>query len=170
MSQIPIVGFAAYSGSGKTTLIEKLIIVLKENGLRVAVIKHDCHTFEIDYEGKDSWRFTNAGADITIISSDDKIAYVRRGCLEFDKLIDLIHDVDIILVEGYKNSNIPQIGIARKATGKGLPFEPEHFIAIVTDIEVDTAVPCFGLNDIYPLAEFIMYRMKSDHTLSTILV
>lgn len=170
MSQIPIVGFVAYSGSGKTTLIEKLIIVLKENGLRTAAIKHDCHTFEIDHEGKDSWRFTNAGADITIINSDDKTAYVKRSGLEFEQLIDLIHDVDLVLVEGYKNLNIPQIGVARKATGKGLPFEPEHFIAIVTDMEIDTAVPCFGLNDIHPLAEFIIDRMESGHTLSTILV
>ena len=73
---IPVIGFAAYSGTGKTTLIEKLLRRLKEKGFRVAVIKHDAHDFDIDREGKDSWRFTQAGADIMLISSEKKTAVI----------------------------------------------------------------------------------------------
>ena len=64
MANIPVIGFAAFSGTGKTTLIEKIVRNLKAQGFRVAVIKHDAHKFEIDKEGKDSWRFSKAGADL----------------------------------------------------------------------------------------------------------
>ena len=164
MNNIPVIAFAAYSGTGKTTLIEKLVRELKNRGLRLAVIKHDGHKFEIDHEGKDSWRFAKAGADITVISSSEKTAYVEQGELTLEQLLDMIHGVDLILVEGYKNENLPQIGIARAATGKGFPFEPEHFIALVTDMKMDTDVPCFGLDDIVPVADFILERTAMKNT------
>ena len=120
---------------------------------------------EIDHEGKDSWRFSKAGADITVISSDEKTAYVKRGELSLEQLLGMVHGVDLILLEGYKHKNLPQIGVARVATGKGLPFEPEHFIALVTDMDVETDVPCFGLDDIVPIADFILERtaMKNNN-------
>ena len=77
MKTIPIVGFAAWSGTGKTTLIEALVAHLTAQGVRVAVIKHDAHRFEIDREGKDSWRFTQAGAAISIVSSAEKTALIE---------------------------------------------------------------------------------------------
>ena len=165
MMNIPVIAFAAYSGTGKTTLIEKLIRELKRRGVRLAVIKHDGHQFEIDHEGKDSWRFTKAGADITMISSSEKTAYVEQGELSLEQLLNMVHGVDLILVEGYKNKNLPQIGIARAATGKGFPFEPEHFIALVTDMEMDTDIPCFGMEDVTPIADFILERIavKNDN-------
>ena len=110
MNNIPVIAFAAYSGTGKTTLIEKLVRELKNRGLRLAVIKHDGHKFEIDHEGKDSWRFAKAGANITVISSSEKTAYVEQGELTLEQLLDMIHGVDLILVEGYKNEKLPQIG------------------------------------------------------------
>ena len=84
MNPIPAIGFAAYSGTGKTTLIEKLVMTLKAQGCRIAVIKHDAHRFEIDREGKDSWRFTRAGADITLLSSPEKTAIITSldKCVE----------------------------------------------------------------------------------------
>ena len=164
MTQIPVIAFAAYSGTGKTTLIEKLVRELKNRGLRLAVIKHDGHKFEIDHEGKDSWRFAKAGADVTVISSAEKTAYVEQGELTLEQLLGMIHGVDLILVEGYKNENLPQIGIARAATGKGFPFEPEHFLALVTDMEIDTKVPCFGLEDILHIADFILERTTMKNT------
>ena len=164
MNNIPVIAFAAYSGTGKTTLIEKLVRELKNRGLRIAVIKHDGHRFEIDHEGKDSWRFAKAGADITVISSSEKTAYVEQGELTLEQLLDMIHGVDLILVEGYKNEKLPQIGIARAATGKGFPFEPEHFIVLVTDMKMDTDVPCFGLDDIVPVADFILERTAMKNT------
>lgn len=156
MTNIPVIAFAAYSGTGKTTLIEKLIVALKEKGLRLAVIKHDGHKFEIDHEGKDSWRFAKAGADITMISSDEKTAYIEKGDLSLEQLIGMVHDVDLILVEGYKNKELPQIGIARKETGKGFTAELSRFVALVSDMEVETELPCFGLEDIEGIVQFIL--------------
>ena len=78
MKEIPLIAFSAYSGAGKTTLIEKLIVELKAQGLRLAVVKHDGHDFEIDHEGKDSWRFAQAGADMTVICSDERTAVIEQ--------------------------------------------------------------------------------------------
>ena len=164
MTNIPVIAFAAWSGTGKTTLIEKLIRELKSRGLRLAVIKHDGHKFEIDHEGKDSWRFAHAGADITMISSAEKTAYIEQGDLSLEQLLGMVHDVDLILVEGYKNKDLPQIGIARAETGKGFTAEPEHFIALVSDMELETDIPCFGLNDINVIADFILERTTMKNT------
>lgn len=164
MNGIPVIGFAAYSGTGKTTLIEKIVVKLKGEGLRIAVIKHDAHRFEIDHEGKDSWRFAKAGADITLISSVDKTAIVEQRERTFEQNLSMIHDVDLILVEGYKQEEIPRIGISRKATGKGLPVPPERFVAVVTDDEAITesiSVPCFALDDVDGLTEFIKNAVLS---------
>ena len=164
MTNIPVIAFAAWSGTGKTTLIEKLIRELKSRSLRLAVIKHDGHKFEIDHEGKDSWRFTQAGADITMISSAEKTAYIEQGNLSLEQLLGMVHNVDLILVEGYKNKDLPQIGIARAETGKGFTAEPEHFIALVSDMELETDIPCFGLNDINAIADFILERTTMKNT------
>lgn len=161
MAGIPVFAFAAYSGTGKTTVIEKIVLELKAKGLRVAVIKHDGHRFEIDHEGKDSWRFAHAGADITIISSREKTAYIEQRSLTLRQLIDMVHDVDLILVEGYKNEDLPQIGIARRATGKGFTADLSRFMAIITDMEeVETALPRFTFEDIQGVTEFIMKNMN----------
>lgn len=161
MGSIPVFAFAAYSGTGKTTLIEGVVRVLKARGLRVAVVKHDGHRFEIDREGKDSWRFAHAGADITVISSQEKTAYIEQRPLTLEQLLDMAHDVDLILVEGYKNASLPQIGIARRATGKGFTAPLERYIAIATDMdEVETALPRFALNDYQGVADFMVKNME----------
>ena len=160
MISIPIIGFAAYSGTGKTTLIEKIVVRLKSRGVRVAVIKHDGHSFEIDREGKDSYRYTKAGADITVISSQEKTAYVEKRPLTLEDVVKTVHGVDIILVEGYKHSSIPQIGISRKACGKGLVHSPKRYLAVITDEDIITDTPKFGLDDIEGITEFIMQNTQ----------
>ncbi len=157
MENIPVIGFAAHSGTGKTTLIEKIVLNLKSQGYRIAVIKHDAHTFEIDKEGKDSWRFSKAGADITLISSAEKTAIIDQRERSFEQNLSMIHDVDLILVEGYKQENIPKIGICRKASGKRLPHAVDQYIAVVTDEEslFTDRVPFFALDDIPGITEFI---------------
>ena len=156
--EIPIIGFAAYSGTGKTTLIEKLVRSLKDKGLRLAVIKHDGHRFEIDKEGKDSYRFTKAGADISIITSCEKFALMEQREASFEQVVALVRDVDLILVEGYKQAtDLPQIGIARAATGKGFTHELSHFVAVVTDLDLgDEGIRKFGFDEIEEIAGFIM--------------
>ena len=159
---VPVIGFSAYSGTGKTTLIEKIVLRLKSMGLRVAVIKHDAHRFEIDREGKDSWRFAKAGADMVILSSSEKTAIIEQRERTLWDNLSMVHDVDLILVEGYKQELLPQIGICRKATGKGMPFPPEHYIAVVTDDEtlICSDVPRFALDDDEGVTAFIIRRMK----------
>lgn len=160
MKAIPVVGFSAYSGAGKTTLIERLVIQFKQQGLRVAVIKHDGHEFEIDREGKDSWRYTKANADLVVISSGSQSVFKLKKALPLAQILSVIDQVDLILVEGYKHEKIPQIGLSRTAHGAGLPYPPEHYRAIVTDESLDTDVPVFALNDIQGVARFIMEHKK----------
>ena len=133
MNNIPIYSVVAYSGTGKTTLLEKLIAELKSRGLRVAVIKHDAHEFDIDHEGKDSWRFTRAGADVTVVASESKAAIMENRPVSLEGLLDKITDVDVILAEGYKSGHWPKIAVKRAATGKPLPLPAEECFAIVTD-------------------------------------
>jgi molybdopterin-guanine dinucleotide biosynthesis protein MobB len=156
MNRIPVYSFVAYSGTGKTTLLEKLVAELKRRGLRVAAVKHDAHDFDIDHEGKDSWRFTRAGADVTAIISGTKAAIMENRPLDFEALLSKITDVDIILTEGYKHGTLPKIGIRRGATGNPLPIPSDECIAIMSDVPEHTDKPCFGLEDIGGLADFII--------------
>jgi molybdopterin-guanine dinucleotide biosynthesis protein MobB len=107
MKKIPIVSIVGYSGSGKTTLVEKMIPELKRRGWRVATIKHNRHGFEIDHEGKDSWRHRRAGADMTVLASPGKVAVMAdtEGDLSLEELGDrFIRGVDVILTEGFKKN------------------------------------------------------------------
>ena len=164
MSDIPVVAFSAWSGTGKTTVIEQLIKELKSRGLRVAVVKHDAHQFEIDHEGKDSWRFAKAGADITILNSTEKTALIEQRSLTLAQAMSMIHDVDIILAEGYQQEALPRIGICRKATGKGFRLPLSEYIAVITDEDPSSlppSLPVFSFTDIVPLADFILARDSS---------
>lgn len=157
---IPVIAFAAWSGTGKTTLIEKVVRCLCEKGVRVAVVKHDAHHFDIDHEGKDSWRYTHSGAVVSVISSPEKTAAVIQRPYGIYEILEKIRDVDIILVEGYKNEALPQIGICRAASGKGFTAPLSRFLAVATDTEVQADIPVFGLDDIEEITEFIMQNMK----------
>lgn len=160
---IPIFSFIGSSGSGKTTFLEKLIPILKGKGLKVGVIKHDAHKFEIDKPGKDSYRFKSAGADVVAISSAEKMAFVKSFentpfTLE-EIVIRYFSGMDIVITEGYKKSRIPKFEIFRK--GNSTPFlssEKDELIGIITDVvpapRADVAV--FGINDIEKVADFIV--------------
>lgn len=161
MTDIPVFGFAAYSGTGKTTILEQVIRMLKAKGVQTAVIKHDGHGAVEDCPGKDSWRFTQAGADIMIIGSPDKLTYIEKKKNSLQELIAMVHDADIILVEGYKNEPIPRIGIAREAVGKGFTADLSQFLAVMTDLEItDCPVPRFALEDIEGVTDFLINRIR----------
>jgi len=149
----------AWSGTGKTTFLEKLIPELRNNGLRVAVIKHDAHNFEIDKEGKDTWRLTRAGADMTLINSDTKAAVMENRPVRIERLVSFVHDVDVILTEGYKHGDWPRILIYRKATGHAPALDPETCFAVVTDEHFDCAAPQFGLDEAADVAALICKDM-----------
>ena len=128
-----ILGFSGFSGSGKTTLIERLIPEFKKQKLNIAVIKHDAHDFEIDREGKDTWRYKEAGADRVYISSPKKSAKFSRCSYSLEEMISDCDNADIIFVEGYKYAAIPRIGVASADTKYELPEEAGVYEAIITD-------------------------------------
>jgi molybdopterin-guanine dinucleotide biosynthesis protein B len=156
---IPIISIVGKSDSGKTTLIEKLVPELTRRGYRIATVKHDVHGFEVDREGKDSWRHKQAGAHTVVISSPHKVALIR----DVDKDLTLaeirerfIQDVDLILSEGFKKDVQPKIEIFRKEKHKKLLCTKEdNLIAIVSDKKFRVGVSCFFLDDIRGVADFI---------------
>ena len=166
--EIPIISIVGRSGSGKTTVLEKLVSEMKARGYRVATVKHDVHGFEIDHEGKDTWRHRRAGAHTTIISSPWQLALIRdvdHDC-DLDELRSTyIRDVDIIISEGFKRDRHPKIEIARRQsagqTSSGPALEllcaaGDDLRAVVSDEMPGTGVPCFGFDDIESLADFII--------------
>jgi molybdopterin-guanine dinucleotide biosynthesis adapter protein len=160
---IPIVSVVGKSDSGKTTLLEKLIPTLTARGFRIAVIKHDAHRFEIDHEGKDSWRHKQAGAAVTVISSPGKLAMVADTDHDhsLSEIRDaLIRDVDLILSEGYKRETHPKIEVYRSEMHRELLCqEDDNLIAIAGDpSNPPHNVPVFDLNDPGPLCDFIEER------------
>lgn len=161
---------ATKSGMGKTTLIERLIGILKKRGYSVGVLKHDAHNFEIDKRGKDSYKFTEAGADNVIISSRKKIAMVRqlKEELPVEEIIKLFGNVDIIIIEGFKNNNFPKIEVHRKEIDSELlynnaKFNTATFIAIASDEDIKADIQVLDINDYISIAEFIINYYSEIH-------
>jgi len=171
---VKAVSFIARSGTGKTTLVEQVIAVLKGRGYRVGALKHDAHRFEIDHPGKDSHRFTAAGADIMLISSPAKLAVVRRHT-EAPPIEELLADyfgaVDIVLTEGFKQSGLPKIEVHRAVCGQPLLTRGERhdptLLAVAADVPLELDVPCLDLNDPEGVATFIeehfcLWKSRND--------
>ena len=168
---IPIIIFTGYSGSVKTTLIEGVVRKLTEKGIRVATIKHDVHGLEIDKEGKDSYRFSKAGAVTSVVSSNDLVVFKEHRQLSFDEILKRINDVQIIIVEGYKGENrFDTYGVARRETNKGFTKELNDFVAVITDIDENELRnmgyknEIFDINDIDGISMFIIckYGLKMN--------
>ncbi|MEL7567778.1 MAG: molybdopterin-guanine dinucleotide biosynthesis protein B [Dehalobacterium sp.] len=154
MKKIPVISFVGKSDSGKTTLLEKVIRELKNRGIRLAIIKHDAHQFEIDHPGKDTWRHGQAGADIVAISSPSKVAMIekRETELSLDEVIARISNVDIIITEGYKRESKPKIEVFRSAAHQELLCQPDELIAVASDVAWDIGVPCYHIDDVTGVA------------------
>ena len=159
---IPIVSIVGKSDSGKTTFIEKLVPELTRRGYRIATVKHDIHGFEVDREGKDSWRHKQAGAHTVVISSPEKVALIRdvdRDLTLAEIREKFIQDVDLIVSEGFKKDVQPKIEIFRKEKHKKLLCTKEdNLIAIVSDKRFRVGVSCFFLDDVRGVADFIEKR------------
>jgi molybdopterin-guanine dinucleotide biosynthesis protein B len=157
-----VFGIAGWSGSGKTTLIEHLLPLLVARGLRVSVVKHAHHKFDIDKPGKDSYRFREAGSHEVLISSPARWALMRehRGVDEpgLDELLSHLSDCDLVLVEGFKRDNFPKLEIHRAENGKPLLHsEDPGIVAIATDTALPQAtVPVVDLNDIEAIADLLL--------------
>ena len=151
----PAVCIMGWSGSGKTTFLEKLIPTLSARCLRVAVVKHDGHGFEVDRPGKDTWRFTRAGAVSAAISGPGGWAVMSPEETTLGDLLRRLPPADIVLVEGHKLSPLPKLQVYRAAAGK--PFidgDPAVF-AVVTDDDPPTDLPCLGLDDAEAAADLL---------------
>ncbi|MFD3155792.1 molybdopterin-guanine dinucleotide biosynthesis protein B [Haloimpatiens sp. FM7330] len=151
------------SGMGKTTLIEGVIKVLKQKNYKVGVLKHDAHNFEIDKEGKDSYRFTKAGADNVIINSSQKLAMVQilKEQKKVEDILKLFVGVDVVIIEGFKNNKYPKIEVHRNGIDNRLlcednNFDSSTFIAIASDEKLDKDIPILNINNHYQIAEFIV--------------
>jgi molybdopterin-guanine dinucleotide biosynthesis adapter protein len=161
-----VVGFAGFSGSGKTTLVERLIPALKLRGLRVSVVKHAHHKFDIDHPGKDTFRHREAGAFEVVVASDQRLALIR----EFEQLsrltvhhliAELYEGVDWVLVEGFKDSNLLKVEVWRADAGKPALYPDDDFIAaIATDspqaLPETTLRPVLDLNDPDAVAQWLV--------------
>lgn len=165
-----VVGFAGYSGSGKTTLVEQLIPVLKKRGLRVSVVKHAHHSFDIDRPGKDTFRHREAGAFEVVVSSRNRFALMREfeqpSDMTVHQMIAELHDgVDWVLVEGFKESDLLKIEVWRAPTaayvGKPPRYMDDDFVvAIATDapdqLPHATLRPVLDLNDAEAVADYLV--------------
>lgn len=167
----PLLGFAAFSGTGKTTLLKQLLPILKGRGLRVGMIKHAHHRFEIDVPGKDSYELRKAGASQMLITSGHRWALMVDRELEGDpslqKTIDQLNqdELDLILVEGFKHEAFPKIELHRPAVGKPLiyPDDPD-IIAIATDgkLPANNVLPVLDINDASAVADYVLNYIQTS--------
>jgi molybdopterin-guanine dinucleotide biosynthesis protein B len=162
-----VFGFAGYSGAGKTTLIEALIPRFTARGLRVSLIKHTHHNFDVDRPGKDSWRHREAGASEVMLVCDQRWAIMRelRGQPEpsLDEQLARLSPCDLVLVEGFKYTPIPKLEVHRPANGK--PFiwpENPDVVAVASDatLALPPQLKFLDLDDRDTIAAFILAQVK----------
>jgi molybdopterin-guanine dinucleotide biosynthesis protein MobB len=166
---IPLVGFAAWSGTGKTTLLKHLIPILRAKGIRIAVVKHAHHTFDVDHPGKDSHTLRHAGAEQVMLASSKRYAWMRElpESQKEPTLADALHyldtdGIDLVLVEGFKKEAFLKIECHRPATLKPLLYPDDNtIIAIATDqpMKKDPGIPQLSLNDPTEVADFILKKI-----------
>ena len=163
----PVLGIAAWSGTGKTTLLVKLLPLLRDEGLRVGMLKHAHHQFDIDHPGKDSYELRKAGAEQMLIASNQRWALMVDEATDGDVSLTVMLDrlersrLDLILVEGFRHERFPKIELHRAALDKPLLFPDDtSIIAIACDHPVATSLPQLDLNDPAVIAAFIVNHCR----------
>jgi molybdopterin-guanine dinucleotide biosynthesis protein B len=156
-----VIGLAGWSGAGKTTVLTRAIPLLRQQGLRLSVIKHAHHGFDVDVPGKDSWLHRQAGAEEVLVSSGARWALMHelRGAREptLPDLLAKMSPVDLVVVEGYKTDPHRKIEVYRAANGKPLLFPNDPAIAgIASDVDIDTTLPAVHLDDIAGIVELLL--------------
>jgi len=163
---VPIVCFVGRSNSGKTTLIERMIPELVRVGYKVATVKHAGHGFDLDTEGKDSWRHKQAGASSVVVISKGSMAMFADVSDQMhvtdvrDRFLD--ESYDLIIAEGWKSEGYPKILIVRDQLGE-VPVSQEGLLAVVSNKPVDLRVPVFDINDVVGVAALIMMKFPRRH-------
>jgi molybdopterin-guanine dinucleotide biosynthesis protein B len=156
-----VIGLAGWSGAGKTTLLTRVIPHLLEGGLRVSVIKHAHHAFDVDVPGKDSWRHRHSGATEVLVSSTQRWALMHelRGAGEprLPELLAKMSRVDLVVIEGFKREPHCKIEVHRAANAKPLLFPDDPgVVGIATDVAVETTLPTAHLDDIEAVAAMML--------------
>jgi molybdopterin-guanine dinucleotide biosynthesis protein B len=160
-----IFGFAGYSGSGKTTLIEKLIPLFVQRGLKVSLIKHAHHTFDVDQPGKDSFRHRHAGCTEVLVTSSRRWALMSelRGAPEptLNEQLSRLSPCDLLLVEGFKQSDLLKVEVWRADAGQPTRYTDDDFVvAIATDdasrLPAPTQCPLLDINDHDAVAQWLI--------------
>jgi molybdopterin-guanine dinucleotide biosynthesis protein MobB len=172
-ARVPLLGLAAFSGTGKTTLLRRLLPLLTARGLRVAVIKHAHHSFDLDKPGKDSYELRKAGACRMLVASRNRRALVEETPGDPEpRLAELLaglrqDDLDLVLVEGFKHESFPKIELHRPGLGRPLLFPDDpSILAVATDGELpeSTRLPVLPLNDARAIADFVVrYAAEGGH-------
>jgi molybdopterin-guanine dinucleotide biosynthesis protein B len=164
---VPIVSFVGRSNSGKTTLIERVIPELVRAGYKVATVKHAGHGFDLDTEGKDSWRHKRAGASSVMVLSKGSMAMFADVSDQMtveevrDRFLDRTYD--LIIAEGWKHEGYPKIVIVREQVGE-IPVSTDGLLAVVSDRQIDLSVPLFGLDDVAGVAALIMKQFPKSQS------
>jgi molybdopterin-guanine dinucleotide biosynthesis protein B len=164
---VPMIGFAAFSGTGKTTLLLQLLPLLKQAGLRISVVKHAHHAFDMDYPGKDSHRLRSAGADEMLVAGRCRVGLIRecRDSAAEPRLAEMLglldpSRIDLLLVEGFKAERFPKIELHRPSLGRPLLCtSDDSIIAVASDAalaDVPADLPELPLNDPASIADFIL--------------
>ncbi|MFM4704216.1 molybdopterin-guanine dinucleotide biosynthesis protein B [Aeromonas bivalvium] len=165
MSPLPLLGFVAWSGTGKTTLLERLIPLLTQRGLRLGVLKHTHHHFDMDKPGKDSHRLRQAGARQVMAASSLRQALIQEtpeGEPPFEALLARFdwEQLDLLLIEGFKHRRFPKIELHRGAIGRPLLFPDDpDIIALVSDTPQATSLPRFAFDELGAIADFVCARL-----------
>jgi molybdopterin-guanine dinucleotide biosynthesis protein B len=160
-----VFGIAGWSGSGKTTLLERLIPQFTARGIRVSVIKHAHHGFDIDRPGKDSYRHREAGASEVLLSCNDRWALMherRDGSdVTLDQLLRRLAPCDLVLVEGFKQEPIPKLEVYRPENGKPPLFtERSDIVAVASNVALATSLPRLTLDDAAAIADFVTNTLQ----------
>ena len=159
-----VLGIAGYSGAGKTTLLEKLIPLLRADGMSISVIKHAHCGFDIDQPGKDSYRHRQAGAGEVLVAGEQRWALMHENASakppRLQDLLDKLSPCDLVLVEGWKRDAIPKVEVHRAASGKPWLYpEDANIIAVASDEPPPDEIPWLGLDDIVKIRAFIKQHL-----------
>jgi molybdopterin-guanine dinucleotide biosynthesis adapter protein len=171
---LPIICIVGASNSGKTTFLEQLIPELRRRGYRVGTVKHDVHGFEMDHEGKDTWRHRKAGAQTVAIASPLMLAAIREipAEMSLEQIAGrYFWDEDVLLAEGYKQSHFPKIEVFRSVIeAKPICAPQDNLLAIVTEDQVQLEIPRFRFDDVSGVADLIEERFLKGRKRSRITV
>jgi molybdopterin-guanine dinucleotide biosynthesis protein B len=170
---VPHLAFVGYSHSGKTTLASQVVTQLKLKGYRIGVLKHDAHDFQMDFEGKDTFKYRQAGADIVAIASPHQLNVLEQRSeqpFKLEEILTRFDSVDLIIIEGYKQENTAKILVARTSEQLALRGELQGLLAIATTLEAEELgadngtgeLPILDLNDIALISDFVEQWYRSQ--------